>query len=141
MHPAIIVLYCICGALGLLTIIFLILRIKKKKKNPLIERAESIFIIINQRIHSTLNEIQKIDSEITKTLILKETKDKSNESTEELQIELEDNQVKIKKLMLKIEDLKDYQQEIKNEILNKKQVNLDDIEVIFERIKEKIDNC
>ena len=141
MDPAIIVLYCVCGALGLLTIIFLILRIKKKKKNPLIERAESIFIIINQRIHSTLNEIQKIDSEVTKTLILKETKDKSNESTEELQIELEDNQVKIKKLMLKIEDLKDYQQEIKNEILNKKQGNLDEIEVIFERIKEKIDNC
>ena len=141
MDPAIIVLYCICGALGLLTIIFIILRIKKKKKNPLIERAESIFIIINQRIHSTLNKIQKIDSEVTKTLILKETKDKSNESTEELQIELEDNQVKIKKLMLKIEDLKDYQQEIKNEILNKKQGNLDEIEVIFERIKEKIDNC
>ena len=90
MLPAIIVLFCICGALGLLTIIFLILRIKKKKKNPLIERAESIFIIINQRIHSTLNEIQKIDSEVTKTLILKETKDKSKESTEELQIELED---------------------------------------------------
>ena len=141
MHPAIIVLFCICGALGLLTIIFLILRIKKKKKNPLIERAEPIFIIINQRIHSILNEIQKIDSEVTKTLILKDTKDKSNESTEELQIELEDNQVKIKKLMLKIEDLKDYQQEIKNEILNKKQGNLDEIEVIFERIKEKIDNC
>lgn len=139
MHPAFIVLFCIGGALGLLTIILLVLRIKKK--NPLIERAKSTFIIINQRIHSILNEIQKIDSEVIKILILKDTKDKSNESTEELQIELEDNQVKIKELMLKIEDLKDYQQEIKNEILNKKQINSDEIEVILERIKEKIDYC
>lgn len=141
MHPAIIVLFCICGALGLLTIILLILKTKKKKKNPLIKRSESILIIINQRIHSILNKIQKIDSEITRILVLKDTKDKSNESTEELQIELKDNQAKIKELMLKIEDLKDYQQEIKNEILSKKQGNLDEIEVIFERIKEKIDNC
>lgn len=141
MLPVFIALFCIGGALGLLTIILLILRIKKKKKNPLIERAESIFIIINQRIHSILNEIQKIDSEVTKILLLKDTKDKSNESAEELQIELEDNQVKIKGLMLKIEDLKDYQQEIKNEILNKKQESSDEIEAILERIKEKIDYC
>lgn len=141
MHPAFIALFGIGGALGLLTIILLVLRIKKKKKNPLIERAESTFVIINQRIHSILNEIQKIDSEVTKILILKDTKDKSNESIEELQIELEDNQVKIKELILKIEDLKDYQQEIKNEILNKKQINSDEIEVILERIKEKIDYC
>lgn len=141
MLPVFIALFCIGGVLGLLTIILLILRIKKKKKNPLIERAESIFIIINQRIHSILNEIQKIDSEVTKILLLKDTKDKSNESAEELQIELEDNQVKIKGLMLKIEDLKDYQQEIKNEILNKKQEGSDEIEAILERIKEKIDYC
>lgn len=141
MLPVFIALFCIGGALGLLTIILLILRIKKKKKNPLIERAESIFIIINQRIHSILNEIQKIDSEVTKILLLKDTKDKSNESTEELQIELEDNQVKIKGLMFKIEDLKDYQQEIKNKILNKKQESSDEIEAILERIKEKIDYC
>jgi len=141
MLPVFIALFCIGGALGLLTIILLILRTKKKKKNPLIERAESIFIIINQRIHSILNEIQKIDSEVTKILLLKDTKDKSNESTEELQIELEDNQVKIKGLMFKIEDLKDYQQEIKNEILNKKQESSDEIEAILERIKEKIDYC
>ena len=130
------------GFILLVLIYFFILKHKRKEEHPVLLRAKKLIVMLTQRIHTLNRRIQQLDTEITELLIVK---DKEDLSLTQLEITLEDtpnkietNKEEIRVLIADIEDLKEYEKEIKQIINQKEETKWDELEKLLDLVKEKM---
>ena len=130
------------GFILLALIFFFILKQKKKEEHPLLLRAKELNIMLTQRVHALNKRIHKLDSEITELLIVKEKEDLSltrlEISLEGIPNKIESNKEEIRVSIADIEDLKEYENEIKQIINQKEEINWDKLEKLLDSVKEKM---
>ena len=136
-----IILGTVFGVLVVLLVIFLYFKKKSQVKDPSINRAEEMMIMINQRILSLNSRIEKLDKEITTLLASKENKDSTfidiGVSLEEIPNKIEDNKSKINEYIADINDLQDYKLEIEAIIVAKGDRDLKKLTELLDLVKEK----
>ncbi len=131
------------GGFILLTLIyFFILKRKKKEEHPVLLRAKELIVMLTQRTHTLNRRIQQLDTEVTELLIVK---DKEDLSLTRLEIVLEDvpnkiesNKEEIRVSIADIEDLKEYEKEIKQIINQKEEIKWDELEKLLDLVKDKM---
>jgi chromosome segregation ATPase len=130
------------GFILLALIYFFILKGKKKEEHPVLLRAKELNVMLTQRIHTLNRRIQQLDTEVTELLIVK---DKEDLSLTKLEIALEDvpkriesNKEEIRVSIADIEDLKEYEKEIKQIINQKEEIKWDELEKLLDLVKDKM---
>ncbi|MFW9853319.1 MAG: hypothetical protein ACFFDS_10260, partial [Candidatus Thorarchaeota archaeon] len=130
------------GFILLVLIYFFALKQKKKEEHPVFLRAKELIVMLTQRIQTLNKRIQQLDTEITELLIVK---DKEDLSLTQLEITLEDvpnkiesNKEEIRVSIADINDLKEYEKEIKQIINQKEETKWDELEKLLDLVKEKM---
>jgi len=123
-------------------IFFFVLKRKKREEHPLIARAKELIIMLTQRIHTLNKKIQQLDTEVTELLIVKEKEDLSltrlDLTLEDIPNKIESNKEEIRISIADIEDLREYEKEIKQIIKQKEEIKWDKLEKLLELVKDKM---
>lgn len=130
------------GLVLLALIIFFVLKSKKKEEHPLVLRAKELIIMLKQRIHTLNKRIQQLDAEVTELLIVNEKEDLSlarvEITLEEVPDKIESNKEEIRVSIADIEDLREYEKEIKQIINQKEEIKWDELEKLLDLVKDKM---
>ncbi len=120
--------------------LYFTLKIRKKKEDPIVDRVKMTIYMINQKIPQLMNQITKMDQEITRLLAQKENIviSDNKKSEEVISQEINEKQKDINEKINLIKDLKQYKDYLEKEIKNIKKLNHDEIEKLLDLAKDKL---
>ena len=129
------------GVIIIVVIATILMRKKKRSKNPIALRAENMIVMLNQRILSFNSRIDVLDKQIT-TLLAAEKKQDLSLLNEEIELNSIPSQVELIKkdinsYIADIKDLKEYKEELQSFLNTKGEKDWNKLEELLEFIKEK----